>query len=190
MKCGYNKCLFDGEVTKEESIRVGNRYFHKDCLKQKQDKEEIRNLYLEKINPTEVVKVLNAVINKIIHDKRVDSDFLLYSLKYAIQHNYNLNTPMGLYYIINDKKIKESYCSHDVLPKLYGLNVLLTDEEYSLLLDEMTEKRLLNYIDRLDNYMASTGKKYISHYHTILTWFNKDNENKPVINNNIVIHSS
>lgn len=29
-------------------------------------------------------------------------------------------------------------------------------------------------IERLNNYIGSTGKKYRSHYHTILNWFTKD----------------
>lgn len=109
MKCGYNKCLFDGEVDKEISIKVGNRYYHKECLKQKQDKDETRKLFLEIINPTEVVAVLNSVINNIVHIKKVNSDYLLYSLKYSIQNKFNLQHAMGLYHIINDKRIKERY---------------------------------------------------------------------------------
>jgi hypothetical protein len=190
MKCNYNKCLFNGEVDKNIAVKVGNKYYHKECLKQKQDKEEIRKLYLEKVNPTEVITLLNGVISNIIDVKKVSSDYLLYALKYAIQNKLNLTNPRGLHYIINNKSIKESYNKKDSLPKLYGQNVLLTDEEYNLLLDEMNEKKLINYIDRLDNYMLSTGKQYASHYHTILTWFNKDTENKPVTNNNIIIHSS
>jgi hypothetical protein len=190
LKCGYNHCLFDGEVDKEMAIKIGSRYYHKDCAKQKQDKEEIRKIYLEEVNSTEVVKVLNAVINNIIHIKKVDSGLLLYALKYAIQNKFTFHSPAGLYYIINNKNIKDNYYKQEPIRKLYGNNVLLSDEEYNRLLDEMSERKLLNYIDRLDNYISSTNKQYTSHYHTMLTWFNKDTENKPVVNNNITIHSS
>mgnify|MGYP001558620674 CR=1 FL=1 len=53
--------------------------------------------------------------------------------------------------------------------------VLLTTEELKKLINRFggpdTEKR----IERLNNYLGSTGKKYRSHYHTILCWASKEN---------------
>lgn len=109
MKCGYNHCLYDGEVSKEEAVKHGSRYYHKKCLEQMQTKKEIRELYLEKVNPTEVVAMLNKVINTIIDVKKVDGNFLLYALKYAINSNFVFHSPAGLYYIINNYKIKEEF---------------------------------------------------------------------------------
>jgi hypothetical protein len=57
----------------------------------------------------------------------------------------------------------------------YGMyeNVLLTDEEY----DKLTEEFPHDYtarIERLSEYIASTGKKYKSHLATIRSWARKD----------------
>jgi hypothetical protein len=109
MKCGYNKCFFNGEVEKENAIKHGNRYYHPECLKQMQEKDEVRKLYLEKVNPTEVVKILNSTINNIVHIKKVSSEYLLFALKYAINNNIQINAPMGLHYIINNYKIKKAF---------------------------------------------------------------------------------
>lgn len=49
-------------------------------------------------------------------------------------------------------------------------NVLLTDEEYH----KLEESNLLPYIEKLSSYIASKGKKYKSHYATILTWNRTD----------------
>ena len=51
---------------------------------------------------------------------------------------------------------------------IYGefQNVKLTDEEYL----KIKERNLLPYIEKLSSYIASKGKKYKSHYATILTW--------------------
>ena len=45
-------------------------------------------------------------------------------------------------------------------------NVLLTKEEYH----KLEQANLLPYIEKLSSYIASKGKKYKSHYATILTW--------------------
>ena len=55
---------------------------------------------------------------------------------------------------------------------IYGefKNVKLTDEEYK----KLEDKNLLPYIEKLSSYIASKGKKYKSHYATILTWSRKE----------------
>lgn len=54
-------------------------------------------------------------------------------------------------------------------------NVLLTDDELQKLKTEYSDYE--NYIERLSNYIASSGKKYKSHYATIRNWIRKDEEN-------------
>jgi hypothetical protein len=61
-------------------------------------------------------------------------------------------------------------------------NVLLTDDELEKLKAEYPD--YLNRIERLSSYVASTGKKYKSHYATIRNWARKDAEtrgSKPTI---------
>lgn len=54
-------------------------------------------------------------------------------------------------------------------------NVLLTDEELDKL-KELFPADLQERIERLSEYMASTGKKYKSHYATIRAWANRDSK--------------
>ena len=60
--------------------------------------------------------------------------------------------------------------------KQYLEKVKLFDDEYAKLLSKLGQPKLDKYIENLNNYIGSTGKKYKSHYHTILTWYNKDNK--------------
>lgn len=48
--------------------------------------------------------------------------------------------------------------------------VLLTQEEHEKLLVKLGERKTAEYVQRLENYIGSKGKKYKSHYHTILSW--------------------
>ena len=72
----------------------------------------------------------------------------------------------------------------DTPPKLtrhkYGMynNVLLTDEEYEKLQDEFPHD-YSDRIERLSEYIASTGKKYKSHLATIRSWARKDTSPRP-----------
>ena len=56
--------------------------------------------------------------------------------------------------------------------------VFLTTEEHEKLKSKVGKYQAEDYIDRVNNYVGSRGKKYASHYHTILSWWIKDG--KPV----------
>ncbi len=62
----------------------------------------------------------------------------------------------------------------------YGMyeNVLLTDEEYEKLTEEFPHD-YSDRIERLSEYIASTGKKYKSHLATIRSWARKDTVKRP-----------
>jgi hypothetical protein len=117
-KCGYNQCKLGGEVTKDIAIKHGAKYYHEECLKEAQNKNEIRKLFFEYINPTEVATVLNRTINTLINTKNIPSDFLLYALKYVIKNKLILNHAGGLYYIINNDKIKDAYNKDSIRTKV------------------------------------------------------------------------
>ena len=62
----------------------------------------------------------------------------------------------------------------------YGLyeNVLLTDDDCVKLQEEFPHD-YADRIERLSEYIASTGKKYKNHLATIRTWARKDSEKRP-----------
>ena len=50
----------------------------------------------------------------------------------------------------------------------------MTDEEHQKLIEKLGETLTEDFITRLDNYKASTGKTYKSDYATILNWSRKE----------------
>lgn len=75
--------------------------------------------------------------------------------------------------------IKEELKKERSIKERYGVldNVLLTEKEYGKLKDQFADYQ--ERIDRLSEYIASTGKTYKSHYATILSWARKDKKEKP-----------
>lgn len=71
-------------------------------------------------------------------------------------------------YSIEEYSIEENIKEKINKKEKYGefQNVLLTDEEYH----KLEKSNLLPYIEKLSSYIASKGKKYKSHYATILNW--------------------
>jgi hypothetical protein len=58
--------------------------------------------------------------------------------------------------------------------------VFLTDEEYQKLIDKLGKKMTDDYIERLNNYIGSVGRRYKSHYYTILVWTRKELDNRKI----------
>ena len=130
-KCAYKQCKLGGKVNKSIAVKKGNRYYHRECLNELHNKEQIRKLFLEHINSTEVISLLNRTINNIIDVKKVPSDFLLFALQYVIKNKLPLNHATGLYYIINNKKIKKEYMkqkAREINSKIKTTNVSANNE--------------------------------------------------------------
>lgn len=64
------------------------------------------------------------------------------------------------------KQTKHKYGEYD--------NVLLTDEELTKLKEKIPNWQ--DFIERLSGYIASTGKRYKSHYVTMLNWYRRDGQ--------------
>ena len=73
---------------------------------------------------------------------------------------------------IRDKSIENRECDNAHAHGRYR-NVFLTDEELTELQSELPTL-WQNYIDRLSEYMASTGKQYQNHAATIRRWAAED----------------
>lgn len=83
----------------------------------------------------------------------------------------------------NEKNIK------NIKKKTYGEfeNVHLTDEEHDKLVDRLGEVEAQESINNLSEYIESKGRKYKSHYATILAWERKSGNEKPVKKSNVLI---
>lgn len=53
-------------------------------------------------------------------------------------------------------------------------HVFMTNNENQKLIDKLGKDLTDRYIEKLNNYIGSKGKKYQSHYSTILVWADKD----------------
>jgi len=82
----------------------------------------------------------------------------------------NINTHNIIEYnIIEENRIDKKAQKTKFLEFVY-----LTNNEHKKLIERFGQAKTKNFIERLNNYIGSKGKKYSSHYHTILNWANND----------------
>lgn len=110
VKCRYSSCLHDTkELDKEEAVKVGSQYYHKDCYETKEQIKEIIDLFVKNVNPNPVYAQLQAVIKQIVFTRGIGSEYLLFGLKYYIKNKIPLSYPQGLYYVVQNKDVKNEY---------------------------------------------------------------------------------
>ena len=127
-KCYYKNCKYENRVSEQDCIKDGNKRYHPECLDEKNTLSEIRTFYLEKINSSEVIVLLNKAINEMIFKKNISPDFLLFTLKYIHSNNMKLNSIFGVYYYINNYKIKNEYKKSKNENKIDFKNINLEDD--------------------------------------------------------------
>ncbi len=121
-KCGFSHCEHGGKVNLDEAVKIGARYWHKDCYETSELVKEIKDDYLENISSSAVISFLSKVINDIVYGKKLENKkltkaqsnleaarYLSFCLKYAINHSIPITHVPGLYYLIDNVKIRKEY---------------------------------------------------------------------------------
>lgn len=75
--------------------------------------------------------------------------------------------------MLTEGKVREGKVSKDIKEKYLDF-VFLTKNEHSKLVTKFGKSDTKDKIERLNDYLGSKGRKYKSHYHTILVWARKN----------------
>lgn len=106
VKCRYSHCKHGDEpLRREDAIKDGRSYYHKDCLDEKSNLHNIEQYYIDNFDSQPIMSFLRKTINSIVFNKNTDTGFLLYCLQYAKRNHIPLRSPAGMYYLIKDQKI-------------------------------------------------------------------------------------
>lgn len=144
-----------------------------DCIKQDIQRVKNKDLIMQVFDKVGKHDDLNATVKKVI-DEYINENELH-------KNNDNDNDRTGnvsyydTYHDTCDESSENEKPTKPVKHK-YGeyANVLLSDAELEKLTAEYPD--INQRIERLSGYIASTGKKYKSHYATIRNWAKKDQE--------------
>lgn len=148
MKCKYTYCQHGGEVGKEEAVKVGNSYFHKDCYHEKELKQQIEEYYLNNM-PSCTLQILRKVIKQLIHEKNNSVDYVLFVLEFVHKNNKPINNPFGLINYSNDYKLKNEFKKitiRDEYNKTINTNKLNTSDDSIVFTYTPTNKKITDIL--------------------------------------------
>lgn len=156
------------------------------CQEKQGSKSPFINRYIT-VNNQKYIQIINFLKHQKPHHTERESKIPPPDPNLNLNLNSNININIKQHEATlplcnGEVTVKSPLCNgKNPLKKKYLEYVFLTDEEYKKLLDRMGEVWLLKKIEDLNNYVGSTGKRYRSHYHTIVAWYNKDG-NKQLVN--------
>ena len=125
------------DIKNEPFLADGTKYYHPDCFelekrakelaeeqarkkkeklneKKQRDKKTredlvyIRKLWSENIDKFVVYSQLTKMLNDLL-DLGISSDYLVFTIEYAIKHNMNLKHPPGIKYFVKRDEIQNAY---------------------------------------------------------------------------------
>ena len=106
MKCFYNNCKLGGNVEKDIAIKYSSKYYHKECLDKKLNKEKAMQLLKQK---GFVEKSINMALMTFVDKNGVDSEFVYFTVKYVVERKKVLNNPFGISYYLQNFEIIKAY---------------------------------------------------------------------------------
>lgn len=109
MKCGYKYCKHGGEVSREDGIMEGARYFHADCLREKKAINAIIELFHERVDPKPIEAWLRKTVNDLVVKDGNDAEYLLFAFRYCLDHGWTLHKPTGLMYVAKDVTARKEW---------------------------------------------------------------------------------
>lgn len=108
--CSYSHCLHNGEKVKQsESVVVGRKHYHWDCAATKQELEDIRNTYIEKIDEDASFPILSKVLNDLVFKYDIDIDFLKFAVNYYADYKVKVKSPFTLLYLRKNDYMKKKW---------------------------------------------------------------------------------
>lgn len=108
--CAYKHCLHHTEKVKaSEAVVVGKKHYHWDCAATKQEIEEIRNTYIERIDNEVSFPVLSKVLNDLVFKYSMDIDYIRYAINYYADYKTKVKSPFTLLYLRNNDFMKKKW---------------------------------------------------------------------------------
>lgn len=179
MNCGFKKCKCKDDISKENCISVGKNKYHLQCKKDMDDMNKVCEIYSKYYNDKESWAIMKRTLYN-WYDKYLP-EYMLFCISKAIREKRKMTNFLSFYYILNDLSYMERYKNLNINYITYD-KVFLTEVEYEelLLLMDKNESQLSYYIRQLNEYMNTHNKSYDSHYVVIKSWYEKNEDNKPV----------
>ena len=122
MKCGHTYCKLGGSVDKAVAKKAGNRYYHKECLKEKDDFAQIVKFYYKYYQSKESKQNVNSVLSDMIYKGDMSAEYVLFVLCKCIRKRIQLKSIYYFKAVCGNKEYESEYLRYMYNKKLKNFN--------------------------------------------------------------------
>ena len=117
-KCAYVNCLelhdsrdIDTQNDEYQVVHTNGKteFFHKNCYLLKQQFLKFNDIWYRLIDKNVDFARLTIILKRMVFKEKRDMQYLIFALRYCIDHQYKLNYPGGFKYYIDREEIKTAY---------------------------------------------------------------------------------
>lgn len=123
MKCRYTHCKLGGEVEKENAIKDGSMYYHKECYKKQTVKAEIRNILQSR---KMIQRDINIALKKAIDDEEYNVEYVKFVATNRVKE---ITDPYKLLYQLKIDKNYEEYVKTNNVKQQLKVNQFIKTQE-------------------------------------------------------------
>ena len=109
--CGFRGCKKGTPVNpnSDDCVIENDKYYHKDCYQLHKDIITFRDLWYENISDTASFSLLSRIFFELLDSPGITSEYLVFVLRYVLDHDIPLRYPQGLRYVVDRQDIKAAY---------------------------------------------------------------------------------
>lgn len=108
--CGYAHCLHNGQKVKEsEAVILGKKRYHWDCALTKQEIEEIRSIYMNRIDEKADWRMVTKILNDLILKYGLEIDYVRYVIEYYADYGIKVKSPFSLLYLRTNSVMRRKW---------------------------------------------------------------------------------
>lgn len=144
-KCTYKHCVYGGKIFEDDNyVNVNGKLFHNECLMERDEIFKAVSFYIRNFNLKENRGTVTRVIQTLVYNKKLSTDYVMFMLTYIKDRNKPINKPMGLYTYATDKSLRAAYYAYK--RKTEKTQPVETGEEVSF---SMPKKKIMSEFERI-----------------------------------------
>jgi hypothetical protein len=90
-------------------VVVGKKHYHWDCAALRQEIEELRNIYWNRIDNKATYSVLSKVLNDLVFKYGLETDYIKFAINHFADCNTKVKSPFTLLYLRDNRYLKEKW---------------------------------------------------------------------------------
>lgn len=110
--CSYKHCRFNNSLSDDGLLKVGNKYYHKECLAERDEISKAVSFYLRNFDCNANRALVTKTIQTLVCGRNFSTDYVMYMLTYIKDKCMPLNYPSGLYKYAENVKIRSAYTAY------------------------------------------------------------------------------